>query len=63
MTEKKLDVALPKFKIEANVPNMKELLIQLGIKDLFDKDLADLPGIPDNGRRIVCLGGNPKMFH
>ena len=40
-----LDVSLPKFKIEATLPNMKELLIQMGIKDLFDSSLADLSGI------------------
>jgi len=50
-----LDVALPKFKIEATVPDMKELLIQLGIKDLFDKDLADLSGIPDTGRKELVV--------
>ena len=36
LVEKELFVALPKFKIEATVPGVKELLIQLGIKDLFD---------------------------
>jgi len=55
LVEKKLDVALPKFKIEATVPNMKELLIQLGIKDLFDQNLADLSGIPDTGRRELFV--------
>jgi len=39
-----LDVAIPKFKIEANV-EMKEVLIEMGMADLFDSKQADLSGI------------------
>ncbi len=60
LVEETLDVALPKFKIETSVPHMKELLIQLGINDLFDEDLADLSGIPDNDRRKLFAS---DVFH
>ena len=39
-----LDVAIPKFKIEASV-GMKEVLIEMGMADLFDSKQADLSGI------------------
>ena len=53
--ERELNVALPKFKIEATVPDIKTLLVQLGTKDLFDKDLADLSGIPDTARNELFV--------
>ena len=40
----KLDVVVPKFKIEAQV-DMKEVLIEMGMADLFDRCNADLSGI------------------
>ena len=50
-----LDVALPKFKTEATVPDLKNLLIELGIKDLFNETLADLSGIPVTGRKEMAV--------
>jgi len=55
LVEKELFVALPKFKIEATVPGVKELLIQLGIKDLFDEGHSDLSGITDTGRKELFV--------
>ena len=55
LAEKILDVALPKFKTEGAIPNMKELLIQLGIKDLFSEAKADLSGISDTGRKELFV--------
>jgi len=57
LVEKKLYVALPKFKIEATVPDMINLLIQLGIEDLFSEGHADLSGIPDTGRKGLFATG------
>ena len=55
--EAKLQVAIPKFKIEADVP-MKELLIGLGMGDLFDPDYANLSGISGNKDLYVS-----NVFH
>jgi len=62
LVEKELFVALQKFKIEATVPGVKELLIQLGIKNLFDEGHVDLSGILDTGRKEL---GKPSrsIFH
>lgn len=39
-----MEVAIPKFKVEANV-EMKNVLMQMGMSDLFDPSKADLSGI------------------
>jgi len=44
MRSAKIHVALPKFKVEANV-DIKTVLAEMGISDLFDKSAADLSGI------------------
>lgn len=55
--EAKLQVAIPKFKIEADLP-MKDLLAGLGMGDLFDADNADLSGISGNKDLYVS-----NVFH
>ena len=60
LVDHKLNVALPKFKIEATLPNMKELLIQFGIKDLFDGSLADLSGISGEKSKNLYVS---DVFH
>lgn len=45
METKKLDLALPKFKIETSVPSMKNVLTTLGLGIMFDPALVDLSGI------------------
>ena len=55
--EAKLQVAIPKFKIEADLP-MKDLLAGLGMGDLFDADYADLSGISGNKDLYVS-----NVFH
>ena len=57
LVKTELYVALPKFKIEATVPDMINLLIQLGIEDLFSEGHADLSGIPDTGRKGLFATG------
>ena len=53
----KLHVAIPKFKIEADVP-MKELLTQLGMGDSFDEKVADFSGI--SGKKDLYIS---QVFH
>jgi len=44
MRSSKIEVGLPKFKVEADV-KIKAVLTEMGITDLFDIDTADLSGI------------------
>ncbi|MHB8902109.1 MAG: serpin family protein [Thermoguttaceae bacterium] len=39
-------VGLPKFEVNS-MPDVKQALIDLGIEDLFDRDLSDLDGMKD----------------
>ncbi|VVC95798.1 unnamed protein product [Leptidea sinapis] len=40
-------VAIPKFKISSDLDNLKELLIDMGLKDMFDSARASFPDISD----------------
>ena len=59
LINKKLpEVAVPKFKIEADVP-MKKLLEEMGITDFFSDHHADLSGISGSDDGLYCS----KFFH
>lgn len=42
-----VDVQIPRFKISSDIDNLKELLIDMGIKTIFDHQRANFPGISD----------------
>lgn len=42
-----VDVQIPRFKISSDIDNLKELLIDMGLKTLFDHTRANFPGISD----------------
>ncbi|XP_046444643.1 leukocyte elastase inhibitor-like isoform X2 [Daphnia pulex] len=44
MRSAKLHVAIPKFKLDADI-KLKDILIEMGIADLFDANAADFSGI------------------
>ena len=50
-------VAIPKFKLEANV-QLKDLLIEMGLPDLFDENVADFSGI--SGKKDLYVS---EIFH
>ncbi|CAL8109758.1 unnamed protein product [Orchesella dallaii] len=50
----KVELSLPKFKIEATIGNLSEVLQALGIKSMFSQSGADFSGIPE--------GANPGLF-
>ena len=56
-SSKKIAVAIPKFKVEAEV-QMKEVLIAMGVGDLFDDSVADLSGIA--GKKNLYVS---EVFH
>ncbi|XP_055958171.1 leukocyte elastase inhibitor-like [Patella vulgata] len=60
MKENKVDIALPKFKLEADL-NLKEVLINLGLSDIFNKSKADLSGI-DGTRELYVSDAIHKAF-
>ncbi|XP_050395818.1 leukocyte elastase inhibitor [Patella vulgata] len=60
MKEVKVDIALPKFKLEADL-NLKEVLINLGLSDIFDTSKADLSGI-DGTRELYVSDAIHKAF-
>lgn len=41
LVEAEMHIAIPKFKLEVNI-NLKEILIIMGMADLFDEGLAAL---------------------
>ena len=53
----KIEVALPKFKVEA-AADIKTVLTKMGISDLFDRNVADLSGI--SGRDDLFVS---DVFH
>ena len=57
MSNQKIPVAIPKFKLEADV-KIKEVLIKMGITHLFDAEAADFSGI--SGEKDLFVSG---MFH
>ncbi|XP_050395804.1 leukocyte elastase inhibitor [Patella vulgata] len=60
MKEVKVDIALPKFKLEADL-NLKEVLINLGLSDIFVVSKADLSGI-DGTRELYVSDAIHKAF-
>lgn len=40
-------VQIPRFKISSDIDNLKELLIDMGVKAIFDQQQANFPGISD----------------
>lgn len=42
-----VDVQIPRFKINTDINNLKELLIDMGLKNLFDINTGNFPGISD----------------
>jgi len=59
--EESVTVYMPKFKIETTL-KMKDILVKLGIKDLFDESLADLSGISDRKDNLHCSQVYHKCF-
>ena len=57
MLSAKTHVAIPKFKLEANV-QLKDLLIKMGLPDLFDENVADFSGI--SGKKDIYVS---EIFH
>jgi len=53
----KLHVAIPKFKVEADV-QMKQSLIELGMGDSFDENAADFSGM--SGKKDLYIS---QVFH
>lgn len=53
----KLHVAIPKFKVEADV-QMKQSLIELGMGDPFDENVADFSGM--SGKKDLYIS---QVFH
>ena len=53
----KLHVAIPKFKVEGDV-QMKQLLIELGMGDSFDENVADFSGM--SGKKDLYIS---QVFH
>lgn len=51
-------VQIPKFKFETDL-RMKNVLVKLGIKDLFDESQADLSGLYDIPNELYCS----EMYH
>ena len=49
------DLSLPRFKYDYELTDFKEILISLGIKDAFDKDLADFTNIMPRNEEIRNL--------
>lgn len=45
--ETTVDVQIPRFKISSDIDNLKELLIDMGIKTIFDSSRANFPEISD----------------
>ncbi|CAH0598385.1 unnamed protein product [Chrysodeixis includens] len=45
--ESTVDVQIPRFKISSDIDNLKELLIDMGIKTIFDQSRANFPDISD----------------
>ncbi|KAJ8708591.1 hypothetical protein PYW08_009973 [Mythimna loreyi] len=42
-----VDVQIPRFKITSDINNLKELLIDMGLKTIFNPDRANFPGISE----------------
>nr|UXX34486.1 serine protease inhibitor 3 [Mythimna separata] len=42
-----VDVQIPRFKISSDIDNLKELLIDMGLRMIFDAQRANFPGISD----------------
>lgn len=57
MRSAKLHVAIPKFKLEADV-KLKEILISMGMSHMFDEKTADLSGI--SGEKDLFVS---NIFH
>ena len=53
----KVHVAIPKFKLESEV-RMKDVLISMGMRDLFDENAADLSGV--SGKKDLYVS---NVFH
>ena len=58
LTFDEIEVAIPKFKIEASL-EMSEILAKLGMGDMFDKDAADFSGISGKKDGLYVS----KVFH
>lgn len=46
LDEAEMHIAIPKFKVEVNI-KLKEILVSMGMADLFDEGLADFSGISE----------------
>lgn len=57
MRSAKLHVAIPKFKLDADI-KLKDILIKMGIADLFDANAADFSGI--SGEKDLFVS---NIFH
>ena len=57
MRSAKLHVAIPKFKLHADV-KLKDILIKMGMSDLFDESVADFSGI--SGEKDLYVS---NIFH
>lgn len=57
MLSAKTHVAIPKFKLEANI-QLKDLLIKMGLPDLFEEHVADFSGI--SGEKDIYVS---EIFH
>lgn len=57
MRSAKLHVSIPKFKLEADV-KLKDILINMGMSDIFDEKSADFSGI--SGEKDLYVS---NIFH
>lgn len=60
MIERLVTVHIPKLKIKSTRTTTKEYLVELGIKDFFSENLADLPGIYNGQNKDLYCS---EVFH
>uniref|UniRef100_A0A8C2E569 Serpin B6 n=1 Tax=Cyprinus carpio TaxID=7962 RepID=A0A8C2E569_CYPCA len=58
MLQEKVEVSLPRFKMEETYDNIKSFLISMGMEDVFDERKVNLSGMSPNNDLVVT-----KVIH